>query len=233
MEALANLFVTLVAVAHTVLPQANLPQVLGVEVAEDSVRVENSAPADVRQRVQEAQKAARAKREQALTEFREKRQEAIGELQENKEEFRLRLQEIKDEQKRKIIENIDLRLTSINDKWINHWNRVLSRLTEILAKIGSKASVLSEDGKDIASVSSAIASAETAIASAQEAVNGQAGQLYVINLADEKNLGRNVASTINDFHTDIKSVLEKIKDARVAVGDALKALKGVAGEGQG
>ena len=39
MESLANLFVTIVTVVHAVVPQANLPQVLGVEVANDSAVV--------------------------------------------------------------------------------------------------------------------------------------------------------------------------------------------------
>jgi len=240
MEALANLFVTLVTVANTVLPQANIPQVLGVKIAEDEVlddrvstepvpltlRLEQQN--EMKKRLREAQEEARKKREEIVNEFRERRQEALAELEKKREEFQLKLQEIKDERKQKIVENIDERLSSLNEKWVSHWNRVLSRLTEILAKITSRADALAAEGVDVSSVRSAVTVAEAAISAAQEAVNNQVGNTYVVDITSEENLGQDVKSVISDFHANIKSVWDKVKSARLAVGDALKVLKEVA-----
>jgi len=240
MEALANLFVTLVTVANTVLPQANIPQVLGVKIAEDEVlddrvstepvpltlRLEQQN--EMKKRLREAQEEARKKREEIVNEFRERRQEALAELEKKREEFQLKLQEIKDERKQKIVENIDERLSSLNEKWVSHWNRVLSRLTEILAKITSRADALAAEGVDVSSVRSAVTVAEAAISAAQEAVNNQVSNTYVVDITSEENLGQDVKSVISDFHANIKSVWDKVKSARLAVGDALKVLKEVA-----
>ena len=70
--------------------------------------------------------------------------------------------------------------------------------------------------------------AEAAISAAQEAVNNQVGNTYVVDITSEENLGQDVKSVISDFHANIKSVWEKVKSARLAVGDALKVLKEVA-----
>ena len=242
MESLANLFVTLVTVAHAVFPQANIPQVLGVRVANDTAAEDDSNSTssplpsaflqeqqnEMKKRLREAQEEARKKREEVVNEFREKRQEALTELEKKREEFQLKLQEIKDERKQKIVENIDERLASLNEKWISHWNRVLSRLTEILAKITSRANALEAEGVDVSSVRSAVTVAEAAISAAQEAVNNQVSNTYVVDITSEENLGQDVKSVISDFHANIKSVWDKVKSARLAVGDALKVLKEVA-----
>ncbi len=247
MESLANLFVTIVTVVHAVVPQANLPQVLGVEVANDSAVVADQEEVEdetedesegtqsedrdtARKRLREAQLEARKKREEIVEEFRVKKQEAVDELKQKREDFKLRLQQITDERKQKIVENIDERLSGLNDKWVGHWNRVLSRLTEILAKISSRAQVLGDGGTDITGVQSSISVAELVIASAQEAVNAQAGKTYVASLTTDANLGQDMKTVVDQFHADIKSVLEKITAARKAVNSALGELKGVAGE---
>lgn len=234
MESLANLFVVAVTVANATFPQANIPAVLGVQIAQENTVRESATSSGVRReeasdRRNEALEAARERRKAAVEEAKERRKTAIEEAKERRAGFREKLQEIRDEKKKKIVENIDARLSSLNEKWVNHWNKVLTRLTEVLAKIGSRLEKAKAAGRDTTSVEAAIATAEASIATAQSAVNAQAGKTYVIALGDEKNLGQDVRAAIDKFHKDIKATKDAIKASRSAVVDALKALKGIRG----
>src|SRR3989344_3133466 len=220
METLAKLFVGLVTVANTVAPQANLPQVLGVQIAQetsvtetldlntDNVEtVRNTARDKVRARVEEA----KTNREQALEEFQARREAA------------------KEERKRKIVELLDLRTDKLVERWVEHWNRVLSRLTEILAKIESRADKAEEACHDVSGVRTAIAEAEAAIAEAQNAVDELAGKTFVIEITDEDSLGQNVSDSVHQVREELQAVREKVRAARQAVLDALHALQAIRG----
>ena len=238
METLAKLFVGLVTVANTVAPQANLPQVLGVQIAQetsvtetldlntDNVEtVRNTARDKVRARVEEA----KTNREQALEEFQARREAAKEERELKREEFKQKLSEIKDERKRKIVELLDLRTDKLVERWVEHWNIVLSRLTEILAKIESRADKAEEAGHDVSGVRTAIAEAEAAIAEAQNAVNELAGKTFVIEITDEDSLGQNVSDSVHQVREELQAVREKVRAARQAVLDALHALQAIRG----
>jgi DNA repair exonuclease SbcCD ATPase subunit len=167
----------------------------------------------------------RSQRREAIEEAREARREAWEETQEAREEFRNRLQEIKDARKRIIVERISNLISKINDKWISRWNGTLTRLSEILAKIESRADKLAEEGKDVDDVYAAISEAEEAIATAQDAVNEQAGKTYIIEITDEETLGESVSSTIGEFHSDLQAVMEEVREAASAVRRAFGLLK--------
>lgn len=178
--------------------------------------------------------AAKEERLRALKEAREARKEALEEAKrrrgEARKEFKQRLEEIKDERKANIVENLDERLAERNEKWVNHFNRVLTRLNQIIAKIKARAEELAGQGTDVGEVNTQIAEAEAAIAAAQEAVNVQATQVYTIDITDEEGLGDDVSQTIGEFKDDIKAVWKKVREARKQVVEAFVALKKAAGD---
>jgi prefoldin subunit 5 len=196
---LAGIFVSLVMAANTLAPQANLPKVLGTE--------DEATSSAVTDRIQ--------KRSEALEAAREKRLQALQRAKDAREQFKQRLETIKDERKQKVVENLDERIASQNQKWVEHWNNVLGRLTELVVKIE----------KDISSVTTAVSQANAAIATAQSAVTIQAGKTYIIDITTEDNLGQAVRTTIAQFHSDVKAVIETIRSARLAVQDAFQALR--------
>ena len=229
MEILAKFFVGLVTLANTVAPQANIPEVLGVQIAQDTSTAVTTDRSTTRQLVRDSVEEARARRQEAVDEFRARRDEAKAERELRREEFKQKLAEIRDERKRRIIELIDLRIDAMLERWVNHWNKVLARLTEILAKIGTRADKAETAGHDVSAVRAAIASAEAAIAAAQDAVNALAGKTFVIEITDEENLGQNVSDTIHLVRQELFAVREKVRTARQAVLDALHALQAIRG----
>ncbi len=177
------------------------PRVLGTKVATDT-----SVRADA---LSEAREAAREERQNARAEFRE------------------RLAEVRNAQKRERLEHVSQMLDQINEKWAAHFDNVLLRLSEILAKIGTRADKLEEDGQDVASVRDAIADAEAAIDAAQVVVDTQAENIYVIDITDEESLKDDVKSARDELHTDLTVARDEVKTARQAVHDAFQALKDV------
>ncbi len=178
------------------------PRVLGTKVATDT-----SIKADA---LSEAKDAAR-----------EERQEA-------RDEFRARLAEIKNAQKRERLEHVGQMLDQINERWTAHFDNVLLRLSEILAKIGTRVDKLEEDGQDVTSVRDAITDAEAAIDAAQVVVvDTQAGNSYVIEITDEESLKDDVKSARDELHTDLTAARGEVKTARQAVHDAFQVLKDV------
>ena len=149
----------------------------------------------------------------AIEEFRANRQQALDEIRQNREELREKLSEIRDERKQKIIENLAERIVNVNNKWVEHWNNVLERLSGILAKI------------EVRLPDTDTSAAEAAIASAQEAVNTQAGKTYDIAITDEETLGENVSEVLREFHGDLREVHALVKTAREEVVKALRNLK--------
>lgn len=139
-----------------------------------------------------------------------RKQEAVQNTQLKREEYRHRLAEIKDERRQRIVENLDQRIIQVNDKWVGHWNNVLSRLETILAKIKQES-----PGADIAA-------AQAAIVKAQEAVDSQADKVYSIEIVDDENLGQNVRSTISELHADLREVRALVKAARDEVVDIIR-----------
>ena len=130
---------------------------------------------------------------------------------------------------RRVVELLDLRTDKMLERWVEHWNKVLSRLTELLAKIESRTDKAETAGHDVSTVRAAIAEAEAAIADAQNAVNELAGKTFVIEITDEQNLGHNVSDTIHAVREDLLAVREKVRLARQAILDALHALQAIRG----
>jgi Tfp pilus assembly protein PilN len=148
--------------------------------------------------------------------------------QENREALKERLQIVKDERKRAIAENIDKRISEVNQKWVAHWSRTLDRLSAILDKIETRAQ--SSGAADTDAFYLALAGAREAIDNAQVAVTTQEGKTYEIVFTDEAILGQAIRSTIADFHNDLKLTQAAVKEAKDATVMVLRHLKDVVGQ---
>lgn len=229
MEVLHSLVVTALVAAHVFSPNANPAKVLGTRIAENSTDVETEVEVDtseddstqlrtttrseLKDRLEERKMELEQERENKREEIQTRIQQAASASAQRREEFQNHLQEIRDERKQSIVENIDTRLSSVNEKWVTHWNNVLSRLSEILVKLQTRLDEYAGDA-DTTALSSAITQAQTSINTAQAAVTAQAGKTYTIDITDETTLGDDVSSTISDFHSDIQEVLDTVKAAR-------------------
>jgi len=243
---LATIFVTLVIFAHSVAPQANLPRVLGVNVSGDQEESQTSTGSgdtsgrskeELRNRMLALGELRRDRylemlqtRNEATEEARLVRERTRERVQATREQFKEDLQELKDQKKAKVVANIDEIIVNRNERWVTHWNRVLTRLALILAKIEARRDNLAFEGKDASALTVTISQARSAIDAAQASVDAQAAKTYIIDIESEINLGQSVRSVVHQFKQDISAVVVKVKAARQAVQDAFKALKAVTGE---
>jgi hypothetical protein len=147
-----------------------------------------------------------------------------------KNEFRQKLAIIKDAKKQVIAERISTNCQNINLKRTDKMTGMLAKLSTILTNVSDRAASAAAEGKDTTGVENAVTTAQTAIADAQVSVAAQAGKICTITLTTETNLKTDVGKTISSLEADLKSVYEKVIEARKAVGDALRALSGVIGE---
>lgn len=194
-------------------PQYILAQRDGAREAGESANV-------IREQVTDRLREVRQTTDTVRDRFETRRMEARRTLEQKREEFSERLHLVRDEKKQESLVRINDNLSKINEKWVAHWNRVLVRLSEILVKIEARADAAGAD-------KTAINSAKTAIGRAQDAVNTQAGKTYVIEIVDEASLGETVSSAIAGLRNDMSVVKAAVMDARDAVANALRVLKGV------
>ncbi|MBX4205740.1 hypothetical protein KW795_00930 [Candidatus Microgenomates bacterium] len=262
MQNLASLFVTLVTVVNTLAPTSNINKILSfnplskasqavlsetdesnTQSAGDSGTVTSTTgtketsstpkPSGEPTKILSDIKKARELRQKTIETTKQKREEAQTKREAARDEFKEKLQTIKDTKKQQIVSKIDENISTLNQKWVDKWNEVLTRLTEILAKIQTRTDKAQANGKDVAQITAAIADTQTAISTAQTAVDAQASKTYTITITSETGLGTDVKTTINSFHNDIKNTRESVEAARKAVGDVLKTLKTIVGEDSG
>ena len=172
-------------------------------------------------------------REQMENRYRVVRVER-NELQETKEElrerFRTRLGEIKDERKQRVVMKISDDLVMRNLKWTRHLSSALTRLSDILTKLETRANRIKlEKNADISAVTTAIADARSMISSLQEKIDIQAEAEYVIELGSGETLGQKVSEKINELREDIGLLREEVMKIKVAVQDVYQLLARISG----
>lgn len=185
---------------------------------------------EARERASEAREEAMARREEVKEEFEERSQAAREEAKNRQEEFRQRLQEIRDEQKARLAERLSENINRINQKWVDHWLKVLDRLSQVLAKMETRADKLDELGHDTEEARANIEAANEEIAQTQEALNDQAAKVYTVEFTDESNLGEGIRTTIEELRSDLSETRQAVQEAILATKDALSSLKGTDGE---
>jgi len=227
-EILAAVIIIFATVMHTLIPSDEPPDVQGVRVVyaeETQDSATGSAETDAITDINKTRRDAIDAKNAALDEVRTQRGVAREDVQEARDEFKARLSEIRDARKQLVLKNIADRLDQINERWTTHFSKVLSRLTEILTKIGTRTDKVEESGRDVSSVRLAIGVAEDAISTAQDTVDAQAENSYIIEITDEDGLKSDVKVVRDQLHSDLTSTRNAVKDARGAVHDAFQALK--------
>lgn len=134
-------------------------------------------------------------------------------LEQKREQYRERLQNLKDEKKQQILEHISNRIKVLNDRITKTMLRMVERLEALLKKIKDRVPAV-----DTTAAQAKIDEAKTAIAT-------QATKEYIIEFTDETGLRAGASAAKQQFRADIQAVREKIRTARQAVADVLKAAK--------
>ena len=189
-------------------------------------------PSIVRTQLKEKLDEVKEEQNRIRQEIRERQQDASEQATLKREEFRERLEGIKDEGKKLALKRIDLNLGLINAKWVESWNNVLERYSQILVKTESRVEKLKESGVDVSEIESAILEAESVIKSAQEALLAQAEKEYIVDIEDEDNLGTSVSSVVRQFRSDLQETRDSIIQAHKALRDVLLSLSGLDGGDQ-
>ena len=135
------------------------------------------------------------------------------EIQTRRQEFKEKVNQIRDEKKQQILEHISSQLTLINGRTTQAMLKHLERIQALLNKIKVRMPAVD------------IAAAQTKINEAEAAVNAQAEKEYVIEFINESGLRVGASAAKTQFRADIKAVREKVRLARQAVVDVLKAAK--------
>lgn len=146
-------------------------------------------------------------------------------MQQKREEFKQRVQEIQDANKQKIAERINTQLNHINQQATAAMARHLDRMENLLDRLRSRVIKAKERGLDTSATEAAIDKAQAAIDSARAAVEAQAEKEYLIEFTDESGLRIGASNAKTGLRNDLKAVREKVRAARQAVVDALKAAK--------
>ncbi len=183
--------------------------------------------------VKNAQEEFKAKREVEREAFKTKLETAREELKTKREtekaELKARLEKIKDEKKKAATERLDNRFTEINAKLAEQWGNALTRMEELLAKVGSRADKAELNGKDVSATRTAAEKAKGAIETAKNAAAVQAAKTYPITVTDETALKSAVAVARELLNKDLAGVRDSVQAAKKAISDANSALRKISG----
>ena len=118
--------------------------------------------------------------------------------------------------KLQIVTRVNQQLSHINETTTAAFDRQLERMAALLNKI-------SQWGNE--TTTAVISAAQTAINTAKQANDEQKLKTYVIEFTKESGLRIGASQAKSGLRTDLQTVREKVKTARQAVVDSLKAVK--------
>lgn len=139
------------------------------------------------------------------------RQEVQSKIQAEKAALKEQLQKIKDVRKQQVVENINDKIVSINEKYTGKWSDSLDKMQTNLTALQAKATSTS------AGVQTDITAAQTAITVAKTAVSAQAGKTYSIQVVSDATLRTTVGQTVTEFRTDLLGVQKQVMAAHTAI----------------
>ncbi len=185
--------------------------VLGL-TATASAQTETSDPAKTLPRttnsVKEKATQLRTEKKEQIQELKDtirtKREEARDAIKTKREEFRTKLQTIKDEKKKAVVERIDTKLSTINEKHTDRFAGVLEKLEMILERISVAQDQDTTDAQKVIDI-------------AKKAVEEQAAKTYTITITDEARLRANVGAVTSQLRKDLMATHKTVVDAKQAV----------------
>lgn len=131
-------------------------------------------------------------------------------------QFKEKMEAFKNSEKKSKVEDIQSRLISYVTKRIETMTAQITKMNDI---VGNNTSQVSEhaDGKDTTSFDAAVSAAQTAINAAKDAISALGAKQYVITIGSEATAKNDVKTVRDTVEADMKSVRERMKQARVAV----------------
>jgi DNA repair exonuclease SbcCD ATPase subunit len=165
------------------------------------------------------------KKQDALKEqLKAKQIEAQKKIEANRETLKAKLEKVKDENRKKIVENVNEQMISLNQKATEQFSNTLERLGAVVVKLKTRADRGTTLGIDVTAAKAAITKAETAIATAQTAVKTQSGKTYTITITEDATLHTDLTKTKDALRKDVNAVQELVKTAKDAVQAILPLL---------
>lgn len=178
----------------------------------------------------EALKTMSAQEREAFKKLIEqKREDAKAIMEQHREEFKNKLEGFKDERKKEIAQRVDDNLDKMNKNRTDHFSLVVDKLEKILANIELRVDKVQSASLDVTSVRANIIEAENAIASARTAIEKQAGNIYVVALTTENNLGQDLKTAREKLFNDLNVLREMIIKVRNAVHKSATTLAQIKG----
>ena len=178
----------------------------------------------IKMREDELKNIFEVRKERLHEELKTRREEAVEKFKEEREAFKEKVSQIRDTKKKKVVTKIDTKIAEINKKRTEQMTERLTKMSEILDKVGVRASESSTAGKDLTTVDTIVSSARIAVASAQTAVSTQAGKAYVAAIVSEDAIGDAMSTALQSLQTDLTAVQKLVKSAQLAVQSSVKEL---------
>ena len=163
-------------------------------------------------------------------ELEDRREKAKETFKTQRETFQKQLQTIRDEKKKILVDRLNKNFNEVNKKRTDQMLKYLTKVSEVLDKVRSRAAVAKAKGKDTSSVDAAITKAQGDIDKAKSAIIAQAGKDYTVTISSEDNLRTDVGTTMKSLQGDSQVVRDLVIAAHKSVSDAVRALGGILGE---
>lgn len=152
-----------------------------------------------------------------------KRLEVQTKVKEARAIYKSKIEAIRDGKKKLVVERIDSKTETVNNKATDRMLGVLDKLESILKNITEKVSAAKAKGYNTASVELAIQDAKSVIDSAKTILTEQAAKSYVLEV-DESALRQTVGSTVSQLRLDLQASHKAVIDAKQAVMNAVREL---------
>lgn len=187
-----------------VLPLASGVRAVGTEVrVRQEVRVNDGLGEQVRERVREEQ--------QGLL-----------------EQYRERLQLLKDDRKKAMVDVLNNRMCTLNRTRMQTLNNHLDRMLKIVNRVTERVTSMNREGINLDTLNSTVETARTAINQAQTAVETQQMRECAVGITgQDASVGVEIKNSIAKLEREINAVQLKVRSARGAVAQTIKALANV------
>ncbi len=145
-----------------------------------------------------------------------------------------KLAKFKDKKKAQIAERINDNLNKINERRTSQMMDHLSRLSNILDKLGDRVNSAQQNGKDMSGANLAITDARVKIDAAEASVSAQKLKDYTIESTSESTIKADAQKMRNNLHVDLQDVHSLVVIARQAVAKAIsEAVSSIKGGSDG
>ena len=186
--------------------------------------------ASIKKRELELKTLFEARKSRVADELKLRRVEAIEKFKGDRETFERKVGEMKDTQRKAIVSRIDTKVSELNDKRTDDMTQRLTHMSEILDKIGVRASEAKVAGKNITTLDSLVTAARASVTSAQTVVNTQASKQYIAQIETIDGVGAAMKTTLSSLQTDMKTTFESVRLAHESVQKAVRELGVVLGK---